>query len=57
MPNRCSCGSGKYSEAQYDGYGIYLTRTCEDCHDEKMKGFREDIRERYETDEQIEEEE
>ena len=40
--------------AQYDGYGIFLTYTCPKCHREKMQGFRADIRERYDTDEMIE---
>jgi hypothetical protein len=40
--------------AQYDGHGIFLTYTCPKCHREKMAGFRADIRDRYETDEPIE---
>lgn len=55
-PRPCPCGSGKISYWQYDGYGIELCRTCEDCHDEKMKRYRPDIKERYETDEPIESE-
>jgi hypothetical protein len=39
MNHDCPCGSGKYSEWQYDGRGIELCRTCEDCHDKKMKGY------------------
>jgi hypothetical protein len=35
----CNCGSGKIREAQYDGQGIFLTYTCDDCHEEQMKGF------------------
>jgi hypothetical protein len=31
--NTCSCGSGKPKSAQYDARGIFLTYTCEDCHD------------------------
>ena len=34
--NTCSCGSGKPKSAQYDARGIFLTYTCEDCHDRKM---------------------
>lgn len=52
----CSCGSEKSKYANYDGYGIFLTYVCEDCEKEKMNEFRSDINERYETDEQIEEE-
>ena len=40
--------------AQYDGYGIFLTYTCPKCHREKMQVFRADIRDRYDTDEMIE---
>lgn len=53
--NECSCGSGEPKEAQYDGYGIFLCYSCSQCHDERMKGFRADIHEAYETDEPIEE--
>ena len=51
----CPCGSGEFPEPQYDGYGIYLCLTCDKCHAEKMRGYRSDINERYETDEQIDE--
>ena len=51
----CSCGSGEFPQPQYDGYGIFLTGTCKDCHGEKMGKYRSDIHERYETDERIEE--
>jgi hypothetical protein len=44
-------------EAQYDGYGIFLTYTCYKCHKSKMSGFRADIMEPYECDEPIEEDE
>ena len=54
--NTCPCGSGLYKEAQYDGYGIFLTYTCEKCEPEKMSKFRSDIHERYEADEPIDEE-
>lgn len=53
----CPCGSGEYSEIQYDGRGIYLTRTCEKCHEEKMSRYRPEILEYYtqaDVDEQIE---
>ena len=50
----CSCGSGKEAEALYDGYGIFMTYACDVCWEEKIKGFRSDIFERYQTDEQIE---
>ncbi len=50
----CDCGSGHPYERQYDGYGIYLCRTCPSCHEEKMGGYRSDIHEHYQCDEQIE---
>lgn len=49
----CHCGSGKYPEDIYDGKGIFLCRVCDDCKAEKLKGYRSDIFEDYETDEQI----
>jgi hypothetical protein len=41
--NTCSCGSGKPKSAQYDARGIFLTYTCDDCHDRKMTEFRPDV--------------
>jgi hypothetical protein len=29
--------------AQFDARGIFLTYTCEDCHDRKMAGYRPDV--------------
>jgi hypothetical protein len=51
---QCHCGSGEYPEAQYDGYGIFLCYTCSKCEKEKLKRYRADIFERYQTEEQIE---
>lgn len=55
----CPCGSGKPSQWQFDARGIELCRTCEDCHDEKMKRYRPDVlkNSNYEADEPIEPEE
>lgn len=39
----CPCGSGKLSYWQYDARGIELCRTCDDCHDKKMAGYRPDV--------------
>jgi len=50
----CPCGSGYHPTAQVDGYGIFLCYTCKICHNEKMRGWRSDIKERYECDEPIE---
>jgi cbb3-type cytochrome oxidase cytochrome c subunit len=35
----CDCGSEEYGEAQYDGRGIYLCKTCPACHDQKMSRY------------------
>jgi len=50
----CSCGSGKDSWVEYDGYGIYMCRVCDSCVEKKLKGFRSDIFDKYECDEPIE---
>jgi hypothetical protein len=53
----CPCGSGKYSEMQYDGRGIPLCRTCENCHESKMKQYDPKFLKYYtqaDVDEQIE---
>lgn len=39
----CPCGSGLVSEAQHDAQGIYLARTCDRCHADRMRGFRAEI--------------
>ena len=51
----CHCNSGLHSEEVFDGHGIYLCRVCDKCKDERLKGFRSDIFDNYQTDEQIEE--
>lgn len=55
----CPCGSGKTSFWQKDARGIELCRTCDVCHDEKMKRYRPEVRtnSQYECDEAIEPEE
>jgi hypothetical protein len=50
----CPCGSGKYPEDMYDGHGIYLGRTCEQCQKSFTGKFRDDIFGDYDADEQIE---
>jgi cbb3-type cytochrome oxidase cytochrome c subunit len=60
VSKQCSCGSGEWKEAQYDGRGIFLTYTCHLCHHEKMSKYRPEILEHYtqaDVDEQIEEDE
>lgn len=39
----CPCGSGLPSYWQADARGIPLCRTCDDCHDRKMSGYRPDV--------------
>jgi hypothetical protein len=51
---RCFCNSGQPTEAQFDGYGIFLCYTCERCHVMTMQRYRRDIMERYDACEQIE---
>ncbi|HEY7417406.1 MAG TPA: hypothetical protein VH593_19640, partial [Ktedonobacteraceae bacterium] len=53
----CPCGSGKDSSWQNDARGIPLCRTCEDCHEQKMSGYRSDVLSdpNYSADEPIEE--
>lgn len=50
----CPCGSGEPRRELLDGYGIFCTFLCDKCEARKLRTFRPDIRERYETDEQIE---
>lgn len=50
----CPCGSGEWAEDEYDGHGIYLCKCCDKCRAQKMRGYRSDIKEAYETDEPIE---
>jgi hypothetical protein len=50
----CPCGSGQPRREKKDGYGIFLTFVCDRCETKKMAEFRSDIRQRYQTDEQVE---
>lgn len=52
----CPCGSDMPSYWQHDARGIELCRTCEACHDDKMKRYRRDVlvNPNYEADEGIE---
>lgn len=55
----CPCGSGKPSRWQHDARNIPLCRTCEDCHEEKMRRYRPNVLTdpSYPTDEPVEPEE
>ena len=39
----CSCGSGKPMSPQFDARGIFLTYTCQDCHNRKIARYRSDV--------------
>lgn len=59
-PKPCSCGSGMFREAQYDGRGIFLCHTCPMCHSDQMARYNPVILKPYtqaDVDEQIEEDE
>jgi len=59
-PHVCHCGSGKESQPQFDGRGIYLCRTCSTCHDQQMSRYNPVILDYYtqaDIDEPIEEDE
>lgn len=51
----CTCGSGEYPVAEYDGHGIFLFYACGQCRERQLKKYRPDIKERYECDEPIDE--
>lgn len=53
----CPCGSGQLSQWQYDARGIELCRTCPQCHQRKMGGYRKEVltNPNYHCDEPIEE--
>lgn len=56
----CNCGSGLPAERQYDAQNIYLCRTCDECHAERMAQYRPEILSGYtqeDVDEPIEPEE
>jgi len=52
----CPCGSGKDSSWNDDARGIPLCRTCVDCHDKRMAGYRPEVltNSNYQCDEAIE---
>jgi hypothetical protein len=55
LSKSCSCGSGLDRRAEYDGYGNFLCYACEKCVKERLSHYRNDIKERYECDEPIDE--
>jgi len=52
----CDCGSGEYSEWEYDARGIELCRCCDKCRNQRLAGFRPEVLTNpdYECDEDIE---
>jgi hypothetical protein len=57
MLGSCPCGSGKTSWWENDARGIPLARVCEDCKQDRLKGYRPEVLTdpNYEADEPIEE--
>lgn len=39
----CPCGSGIASLWNHDARGIALCRTCPDCHQTRMAGYRPEV--------------
>ena len=39
----CTCGSGLRRQPQYDARGIFLTYTCQQCHQSRMSRYRRDV--------------
>jgi len=54
-PHTCPCGSGEPCWPLKDGYGIFMAYVCDSCCAAQMSKWRDDIFERYPTDEPIEE--
>jgi hypothetical protein len=54
-PRTCPCGSDEEYWSLEDGYGIFMCYACDVCVASKLAKYRNDIFERYPTQEQIEE--
>ena len=39
----CPCGSGRRAAPQYDARGMFLCRTCDECHQRKLATYRKDV--------------
>jgi len=59
MPRECSCGSGQTPWAVNDARGIFIAYVCDQCEDDRLKGYRDDVLNdpHYQCDEPIEPEE
>ena len=43
MTRKCSCGSGEPRFEVYDARGIFVSFVCNECEEEKIKGYRPEI--------------
>jgi len=46
-PRPCDCGSGLFSEWEYDGNGIELCRACPKCRARKLARYRPEVLRAY----------
>ena len=55
---RCTCGSGKEADAEFDARGIFLCYACPKCRKGKLAGYRSDVLTdpQYPTSEPVDEE-
>jgi len=53
----CHCGSDRPTADFFDARGLFLTRACPECKDEKLGQFRPEVlnNSNYDCDEAIEE--
>lgn len=42
-PRKCDCGSGLWSDWEYDAQGIPLERCCDKCRKKKLGKYRPEI--------------
>ena len=52
----CSWGAGQLPRPSYDARNIFVAYVCDECHEDKLSGYRPEIftDSRYEADEPIE---
>lgn len=39
----CNCGSLKHYQDVYDARGLFVARVCDDCREDRLKGYRPEI--------------
>lgn len=39
----CNCGSLKHYQDVHDARGLFVARVCDDCREERLKGYRPEI--------------